>query len=65
MAKLARRRNPVDPPTLPLRVPDLLVQLARVPKQEIDEQERKSDRNFKRRTTHKAYAKAGRIVEQK
>ena len=47
------------------RVADLLVQLARVPKQEIDEQERKSDRNFKRRTTHKAYAKAGRIVEQK
>ena len=47
-----------------LAVPDILARLARVPKSEIDEQVKNSDRNFKRRTTHQAYAKSGRIVEQ-
>ena len=54
-----------SPPGIaPLAVPVILARLARVPKAEIDEQVKKSDRNFKRRTTHQAYAKSGRIVEQ-
>ena len=39
-----------------------MVKLARVPKSEIDEQERKSARNFKARKTRRAYAKPGQIV---
>ena len=42
----------------------LLTKLARVPKQEIDEQERKEAKKFKARKTHKAYAKPGQIVAQ-
>ena len=53
-----------QPSIAPLAVPVLLARLARVPKAEIDEQVKKSDRNFKRRTTHQAYSKSGRIVEQ-
>ena len=41
---------------------DLLTRLARVPKHEIDEQEKKETRKFKARKTHKAYAKPGRIA---
>ena len=41
---------------------DLLARLVQVPKAEIDEQERKEAKKFKARKTHKAYAKAGRIV---
>ena len=42
----------------------LLTKLARVPKQEIDEQERKEAKKFKARKTHKAYAKPGQIAVQ-
>ena len=53
-----------DTPTRSLlQVPDLLVRLVSVPRTEIDALEKKTARNFKRRTTRKAYAKAGRIVE--
>ena len=43
----------------------LLTKLARVPKEEIDEQEKKETRKFKARKTHKAYAKAGQIVSHR
>ena len=43
----------------------LLTKLARVPKAEIDEQEKKEAKKFKARKTHKAYAKPGRIASQK
>ena len=42
----------------------LLTKLARVPKAEIDEQERKEAKKFKARKTHKAYAKPGQIVRR-
>ena len=42
----------------------LLARLVRVPKSEIDEQDRKEARKFKARTTHKAYAKPGKIAAQ-
>ena len=40
----------------------LLKKLARVPKAEIDEQERKEAKKRKARKTHRAYAKPGQII---
>ena len=42
----------------------LLTRLVRVPKAEIDEQQRKEARKFKARKTHQAYAKPGQIAAQ-
>ena len=46
----------------PSKFTGLLTRLARVPKAEIDEQERKEAKKFKARKTHKAYAKPGQIA---
>jgi hypothetical protein len=50
-----------DEPTAAERFKDFLRRLARVPKREIDEQERRDTRNRERRKTPKP-AKHGRIV---
>ena len=48
----------------PQKFIDLLARLVRVPKSEIEEQDRRESRKFKTRTTHKAYAKPGQIAAQ-